>query len=43
MSGAQVSDERTPTIKVALAWLVVGIPLAWGVYRTLLAAAKFFQ
>jgi len=33
----------TPTAKVVLAWLVVGIPLAWGVYRTLLAAAKFFH
>jgi MFS family permease len=36
-------DERTPTVKVVLAWLVVGIPLAWGVYRTLLGAAKFFH
>jgi hypothetical protein len=26
-----------------LAWLAVGIPLAWGTYRTLVAAAKFFQ
>ena len=32
----------TPTIVVALAWLAVGIPLAWGVYRTLLSVAKFF-
>ena len=24
------------------AWLAVGIPLAWGVYMTLIAAAKFF-
>jgi MFS family permease len=36
-------DERTPIVKVWLAWLVVGIPLAWGVYRTLQAAAKFFN
>ncbi|NML43845.1 OFA family MFS transporter [Ramlibacter sp. G-1-2-2] len=36
-------DERTPVVKVWLAWLVVGIPLAWGVYRTLQAAAKFFH
>jgi MFS family permease len=27
---------------VALAWLAVGLPLAWGVYRTLLGVAKFF-
>ena len=26
-----------------LAWAVVIIPLAWGVYVTLLAAAKIFQ
>src|SRR5215472_3306584 len=28
--------------KAALFWLFVGIPLAWGVYRTLLSAAKIF-
>jgi MFS family permease len=28
---------------VAAAWAAVGIPLAWGVYRTLLSAAKFFN
>jgi hypothetical protein len=39
----QASTETTPAIKVVLAWLVVGIPLAWGTYRTLVAAAKFFH
>jgi len=34
---------RTPGFMVALAWLAVGIPLAWGVYRTLLSASKFFH
>jgi hypothetical protein len=24
-------------------WLIVGVPLAWGVYRTLLNAMKLFQ
>jgi MFS family permease len=43
MNGAAARDEATPAIKVALAWLAVGIPLAWGVYRTLIAAAKFFS
>jgi MFS family permease len=43
LSGAGVRTETTPTIKVVLAWLAVGIPLAWGVYRTLIAAAKFFS
>ncbi len=28
---------------VALAWLAVGLPLAWGVYKTLVNAAKFFN
>ena len=44
LAGAAVrgSSDATPPIKVWLAWLAVGIPLAWGVYRTLLAAAKFF-
>jgi len=27
---------------VVLAWLAVGIPLAWGIYRTLQSVAKFF-
>jgi hypothetical protein len=27
---------------VVLAWVAVGLPLAWGVYRTLLSVAKFF-
>ncbi|MEJ8856162.1 OFA family MFS transporter [Variovorax robiniae] len=30
-------------VVVMLAWAAVGIPLAWGVYRTLLSAAKFFS
>jgi MFS family permease len=28
---------------VAAAWLAVGIPLAWGVYKTIISAARFFQ
>lgn len=38
---AVVGDATSPML-VALAWLAVGLPLAWGVYRTLLSAAKFF-
>jgi MFS family permease len=33
----------TPSALVAAAWLAVGIPLAWGVYRTALSVAKFFN
>lgn len=28
--------------RLAIAWLLVGIPLAYGVYETLLKAAKLF-
>ena len=42
MVGAGTSQDVTPTAVVVLAWLAVGLPLAWGVYRTVLSAAKFF-
>jgi hypothetical protein len=32
----------TPIALVAIAWLIVGLPLAWGVYRTLQSVSKFF-
>ena len=34
-------DSVSPVV-VALAWAAVGIPLAWGVYRTLLSVLKLF-
>jgi hypothetical protein len=36
------SDSVSPAV-VAMAWLAVGIPLAWGVYRTLQSVVKFFN
>jgi hypothetical protein len=27
---------------VVIAWLLVGVPLAWGVYRTLALASQLF-
>ena len=41
--GMAVGGSTTSSATVALAWAAVGIPLAWGVYRTLLSAAKFFN
>ncbi|MEK8033897.1 OFA family MFS transporter [Ideonella sp. DXS29W] len=35
--------HRTPMVFVVAAWLAVGIPLAWGVYRTLQTAGKLFH
>jgi hypothetical protein len=31
------------TLQLVLAWGFVGIPLAWGVIETMMAAAKLFQ
>ena len=36
------ADSVSPVL-VAAAWLAVGLPLAWGVYRTLQSVAKFFN
>ncbi len=33
----------TSSVVVIAAWAAVGIPLAWGVYRTVLSVAKFFN
>lgn len=38
----QASVSGSPLL-VLLAWAAVGIPLAWGVYRTALSVAKFFN
>jgi MFS family permease len=37
------SFHRSSRGGVALAWMAVGIPLAWGIYRTSLTVAKFFH
>jgi MFS family permease len=37
-----VESHRTSDMTICLAWAAVCLPLAWGVYRTLLSAAKFF-
>ena len=41
-SGAALSMTASHPLLVIFAWAAVGIPLVWGVYRTLLTAAKFF-
>ncbi len=40
-TGSGDTSTVSPAL-VAFAWAAVGIPLAWGVYRTLQSAAKFF-
>ena len=43
----QTESEGHPApgswVRVAIAWLLVGIPLGWGVYRTLLTAVALFR
>ena len=42
-SGAAASTAPSSPVTVALAWAAVGIPLAWGVWQTLISAAKLFN
>jgi hypothetical protein len=41
----ETNGERATSsaVSIALAWLVVVLPAAWGVYNTVLRAAKLFQ
>ncbi|GKS99329.1 OFA family MFS transporter [Acidovorax sp. SUPP3434] len=41
-SGTGAGSSTSPAL-VAFAWAAVGIPLVWGIYKTLVSAAKFFQ
>lgn len=43
VGGGPGSGGTTSPALVAFAWLAVGIPLIWGIYKTLVSAAKFFQ
>jgi hypothetical protein len=40
--GSEAGADSVSSLTVTLAWAAVGIPLAWGVYRTLQSVAKFF-
>jgi hypothetical protein len=42
VSTGRVKAPTSP-MAIAVAWTLVGIPLAWGVYRTLMSAARFFH
>ena len=39
----EAGHEQTSSATVIFAWAAVGIPLAWGVYKTLLSALKLFS
>ena len=40
--GGATDRSTVSPVLVAFAWTAVGLPLAWGVYRTLQSVAKFF-
>jgi len=42
-AAAPADSKPTSPVTVALAWAAVGIPLAWGVWQTLISVAKFFH
>ena len=44
MQDSSLSEERVTSsaATIALAWLVVAIPAAWGVYNTVLRATNLF-
>ena len=37
------NETKSPAALVLLAWLFVGLPLAWGVYNTVRNSMKLFQ
>ena len=38
-----VDGKKDYRLQVALAWLLVGIPLLWGIYKTILNSLPLFQ
>lgn len=36
-------QDNSNSIKLTLVWLLVGIPLVWGFWMTLMSAAALFQ
>jgi len=37
------NTKKSPAALILFAWLLVGVPLGWGVYNTLLNSMKLFQ
>ena len=42
MSTPQRTQSSTPTLLIVIAWLLVSIPLAYGLVRTIITAAPLF-
>ncbi len=37
------STKKSSPALILFAWVLVGVPLGWGVYNTLLSSMKLFQ
>jgi hypothetical protein len=37
------NTKKSPAVAILFAWLLVAVPLGWGVYNTLLSSMKLFQ
>ena len=37
------NTKKSSAATILIAWLLVGVPLGWGVYNTLLSSMKLFQ
>ena len=35
--------RKSSSALIAIAWIVVGVPLGWGVYKSAMNAVKLFQ
>jgi len=35
--------KTSSPVMIAIAWIVVGVPLGWGVYKSAMNAVKLFQ
>ncbi|UYZ62441.1 MFS transporter small subunit [Hymenobacter weizhouensis] len=42
-SSTPTAQEPTSGLSLALAWLYVGVPLAWGVSQTIIKALALFK
>jgi len=43
MDGRMSEERKSSPVAIALAWMIVCIPAAWGVYNTVLNAMKLFH
>lgn len=37
-----MADEKTSPVAIAVAWIWVGVPLAWGIFQTFQKALALF-